>query len=264
MQRKLSGNKEIVQEIINNVLAPILKENLMVVEASAEEGETGASLACAWDTDSIPENQVRMIEIMLYHRHEEGLLDGITFTTCSEDILEGSFHVVTNEPGKANSIIDDVFKTAGISDSKIFCARQPIAQDMLNFCTYAVLAVGLTPEEEKAINTSFNVKKFGAKVSKTVRTVGTAAHGSTKIVMKDIVTPTAEIAGKLGGTIAAGTVNAGAKGVITFADEFTSTVSVKEIKDYEPTQRLIGRVKSFWNRNKEQDSERGSKVSKRF
>lgn len=262
MQRKIVGNKEVVSEIIEHILAPILGENLMVVEGSQEGEEASNEIACMWDTDSIPENHVRMIETMLYHRNGEGLLDGLTVEICEEGLLEGSFHVVTNEPTKANSIIDDVFKTAGISDNKIFCCKQPIAQDMLNFYCYAVLAVGLTAEEEKAINTSFNVKKMGAKVSKTVRTVGTAAHGSTKIIMKDIVTPTAEIAGKLGGTIAAGTVNAGAKGAITFADEFTSTVSIKEIKEYEPTQRLVGRVTAFFNRNKEKSND--TKLSKRF
>ena len=263
MQRKLSGNSQIVEEIVRNILSPILGEDLMVVEGVDETTQEKVT-ACTWETDDLHELHVRMIETMLYHREQAGLLKGLTFDVCNEEILQGSFHVVTDEPGKANSIVDDVFKTAGISESKIFCAKQPIAQDMLNFCCYAVLAVALTPEEEKAINTSFNVKKMGAKVSKTVRTVGTAAHGSTKIIMKDIVTPTAEIAGKLGGTIAAGTVNAGAKGAITFADEFTATVSIKEIKEYEPTQRLVNRVKSFWNRNKDQNAQTGSNVSKRF
>lgn len=257
MIRKLSGDKNIVAEIITNVLLPIVGENLTAVE---NENET----ACTWNTDDIHELHVRMIETMLYHRSQEGLLENITFDLCEESILEGSYHIVCTDPVKANSIVDDVFKTAGVSPSKIYMCRQPLAQDMLNFCTYAVLAVGLTPEEEKAINTSFNVKKFGAKVSKTVQTVGTAAHGSAKIVMKDIVTPTAEITAKLGGTIAAGTVNAGFKGAVTFADEFTGSVSIKELKEYEPTQRLVGRVKSLFNRGKEEGAQTGSRVSRRF
>lgn len=257
MQRKLSGKREIVEEIINNVLLPIVGENLMVVDS---EDET----ACTWDTDELHELHVRMIETMLYHRKQSDLLEGVTFEIAEEAILEGSYHVVTTDPVKANAIIDDVFKTAGVSETKMFMCKQPLALDMLNFSTYAVLAVGLTPEEEKAINTSFNVKKFGAKVSKTVQTVGTAAHGSAKIVMKDIVTPTAEIAGKLGGTIAAGTVNAGFKGAMTFADEFTGSVSIKELKEYEPTQRLVGRVKGLFNKGKDADNQTGSRVSRRF
>lgn len=257
MQRKISGNKEIIAELIINVLEPICREDLMVVE---NEEET----ACSWDTDKLHEIHVRMIETMLYHRKQEGLLEGLTFNVCEESILEGSYHIVCTDPNKANSIVDDVFKTAGVSESKIYMCKQPLAQDMLNFSTYAVLAVGLTPEEEKAINTSFNVKKFGAKVSKTVQTVGTAAHGSAKIVMKDIATPVAEIAGKLGGTVAAGTVNAGFKGVVTFADEFTGTVSIKELKEYEPTQRLMGRFKSMFKKDGDAAMQGGSRVSKRF
>lgn len=257
MQRKISGNKDIIGEIIVNVLQPIVGEGLMVVD---NESET----ACVWETDELHELHVRMIETMLYHRKQAGLLEGVVFDVCEDSILEGSYHIVTTDPLKANSIVDDVFKTAGVSEAKIFMCKQPLALDMINFSTYAVLAVGLTPEEEKAINTSFNVKKFGAKVSKTVQTVGTAAHGSAKIVMKDIVTPTAEIAGKLGGTVAAGTFNAGFKGCVTFADEFTSTVSIKELKEYEPTQRLVGRVKSLFNKGKSDDMQTGSRVSKRF
>lgn len=257
MQRKLSGKKEVIGEIIANILLPIVEENLMVVDTETET-------ACTWETDELHELHVRIIETMLYHRKQAGLLEGVNFEVCEDSILEGSYHVVTTDPLKANSIVDDVFKTAGVSEAKIYTCKQPLALDMINFSTYAVLAVGLTPEEEKAINTSFNVKKFGAKVSKTVQTVGTAAHGSAKIVMKDIVTPTAEIAGKLGGTVAAGTVNAGFKGAVTFADEFTSTVSIKELKEYEPTQRLMGRVKSLFNKGRDADMQTGSRVSKRF
>lgn len=257
MQRKISGETEIVKEIVANVLAPICKDILMVVEG---EDET----ACTWETDKLNELHVRMIEIMLYHRKAEGLLEGVTFDACKEEVLEGSYHVVTTDPGKANSIIDDVFKTAGVSENKIYTAKQPLALDMLNFSTYAVMAVGLTPEEEKAINTSFNVKKLGAKVSTTVNTMGTAAHGSTKIIMKDVVTPVAEVAGKLGGTIAAGTANAAYKGTATFVDEFTGTVSIKDLKEYEPTQRIVGRVKSLFNKGKDPSSQAGSKVSRRF
>lgn len=268
MKRRLSGSSAVVQEIVTNVLAPFLGENLMVVQSEATTDDDGvvteAQIACTWDTDDLHELHVRMIETMIYHRQVEGLLEGLTIDICEDKVLEGSFHVISSDPAKANSIVDDVFKTAGVSDAKIFMCKQPIAQDMLNFSCYAVVAVGLSADEEKAINTSFSVKKFGAKVSRTVQTVGTAAHGSTKIVMKDIVAPTAEIAGKLSGVIVGGTFQAGSKGVLTFADELTGTININELKEYEPTQRLVGRVKSLFNKGKDPGAQSGSRVSKRF
>jgi hypothetical protein len=255
MKRVLSGSSSIVKELIDNVLEPLVGEHLMVAE---NDNET----ACTWETDSIPEVYVRMLETLLYHRAQEGLLDNINFEVM-EDLLEGTYHVVTNDMGKAQSIVKDVFKTAGVSDSKIFMGKQPLAQDMLNFSCYVVLAVGLTVEEEKAINASFAVKKFGAKVSKTIGTVGTAAHGSSKIIMKDIIEPAAKISGRVGGTIASGAINATASGLLAFTDEFTGDLKLREIAKSEEAGRIASRFKSLFNKNGDAGST-GSKTSKRF
>lgn len=251
IQKNITGPKDIMTELITNILSPICGEDNLII-AESENDTNEVACICRLSGDDI--FRYKMLETVLYCRKEQKLLKGIT-VELAEDCLQGFFFLKASSIEEMQSIKQSVFNNAGINDNKLFMTSQPIDTELLNFKEYCILAIDLTEQEEKAVNIAYTSKKFTGKAVKVLNSAGTSAYVTTDIIMKDIAKPLAEVTGKIGASVLGGTVNAGYAGTVTFLDEFTNTVSLTDMKNYEPAQRLTNRVMGIFKKN--DDDKRG-------
>ena len=204
-----------------------------------------------WDINSLDVTQLIVIEGLLAHRMQVGLLDGmfadetgapVKVLPTNAPFLKGTAFMggIKNDQ-QFTDILYKVVKVANIpveDNDKIAKFVEPVSPGMPQNKQYVMALIGLTDTEMKSLRTASKVKKTADKVNKMSAQLNTVGYAMTKTVVDDIATPAVETAAKLGGAVLGGTVNAGFKGMSTAANEVLGTIVQADLKNYQPYQEM--------------------------
>ena len=183
-------------------------------------------------------NQFVLVEGLLSHRMKAGLLANVyadennaTFKVMlsNADVLKGTaFLGKLKDMKQVNHIIENVIKVANIPvegpNSQITVVQEPINPNMPNMLGYCIVLFNLEPQQMSNLKRASKVKKASDKMSKFVSNASTAGYATTKAALDGIVTPSMDLATKMGGLVIGSVATGAAKSGMTFVGELTGAL----------------------------------------
>ena len=193
-----------------------------------------------WSLKAMSNNmkQFVLVEGLLSHRMKAGLLANVyedennaTFKVMlsNADVLKGTaFLGKLKDMKQVNHIIENVIKVANIPvegpNSQITVVQEPINPNMPNMLGYCIVLFNLEPQQMSNLKRASKVKKASDKMSKFVSNASTAGYATTKAALDGIVTPSMDLATKMGGLVIGSVATGAAKSGMTFVGELTGAL----------------------------------------
>lgn len=244
-------NRDRILEVVQNVFQPAMSNGN---EIAFEYNDNWIK----WDINSLDVTQLVVIEGLLAHRMQVGLLAGmfadengspLKVLPTNAPFLKGTaFMGGIKDDKQFTDILYKVVKVANIpveNNDKIAKFVEPVSPEMPQNVNYVMALIGLTDTEMKSLRTASKVKKTADKVNKMSAQLNTVGYAMTKTVVDDIATPAVETVAKLGGAVLGGTVNAGFKGMSTAGNEILGTIVQADLKNYQPYQEMKSNAKKL-------------------
>ena len=193
-----------------------------------------------WSLKAMSNNmkQFVLVEGLLSHRMKAGLLANVyedennaTFKVMlsNADVLKGTaFLGKLKDMKQVNHITENVIKVANIPvegpNSQITVVQEPINPNMPNMLGYCIVLFNLEPQQMSNLKRASKVKKASDKMSKFVSNASTAGYATTKAALDGIVTPSMDLATKMGGLVIGSVATGAAKSGMTFVGELTGAL----------------------------------------
>ena len=193
-----------------------------------------------WSLKAMSNNmkQFVLVEGLLSHRMKAGLLANVfadennaTFKVMlsNADVLKGTaFLGKLKDMKQVNHIIENVIKVANIPvegpNAQITVVQEPINPNMPNMLGYCIVLFNLEPQQMSNLKRASKVKKASDKMSKFVSNASTAGYATTKAALDGIVTPSMDLATKMGGLVIGSVATGAAKSGMTFVGELTGAL----------------------------------------
>lgn len=245
-------NRDRILELVEDVFMPA--SQLSDKEMAYEYNDN----CIKWDINSFDIIQLIVVEGLLAHRMQVGLLAGMsadengtpvkTLPTSAPFLKGTAFMGNIRDDKQYTEILYKVVKVANIpveNNDKIGKFVEPIDPNMPQNKCYVMALMNLNDTEMKSLRTASKVKKTADKVNKATAQLNTVGYALTKTVVDDIATKAVETGAKLGGAVLGGTVNAGFKGLSTAANEVLGTVVNADLKNYQPYQEMKSNAKKL-------------------
>ena len=245
-------NRDRIIEMVEDIfqVAEQVSENEMAYEYNDN--------CIKWDINSFDMSQLIIVEGLLAHRMQVGLLNGMsadetgapvkTLPTNAPFLKGTAFMGNIRDDKQFTDILYKVVKVANIpveDNDKIGKFVEPVDPNMPQNKCYVMALMGLNDTEMKSLRTASKVKKTADKVNKVTAQLNTVGYAMTKTVVDDIATPAVETVAKLGGAVAGGAINAGFKGASTAINEVLGTVVNADLKNYQPYQEMKSNAKKL-------------------
>lgn len=245
-----------IQELVTNVFVPAIKkdangEDIMFYESSED--------TIKWSTDELDATQLIIVEGLLSHRMQAGLLKDMYETMNQAPLkvfpgdaafLQGTvFLGGIKDEKQYNQILQNVVRIANIpieNNDKIACFSETVNPAMPQSQGLVMALIGLDVTEMANLKRAAKTRKTADKVKKFTQQANTVGFGLTKAVMDDIANPLLETAGKIGGAVVSGTVTGTFKGATTFANEVVTGVVHADLGNYEPYKELKSNSKKLF------------------
>ena len=193
-----------------------------------------------WSLKAMSNNMTQfvLVEGLLSHRMKAGLLANVfadennaTFKVMlsNADVLKGTaFLGKLKDMKQVNHIIENVIKVANIPvegpNAQITVVQEPINPNMPNMLGYCIVLFNLEPQQMSNLKRASKVKKASDKMSKFVSNASTAGYATTKAALDGIVTPSMDLATKMGGLVIGSVATGAAKSGMTFVGELTGAL----------------------------------------
>ena len=193
-----------------------------------------------WSLKAMSNNMTQfvLVEGLLSHRMKAGLLANVfadennaTFKVMlsNADVLKGTaFLGKLKDMKQVNHIIESVIKVANIPtegpNAQITVVQEPINPNMPNMLGYCIVLFNLEPQQMSNLKRASKVKKASDKMSKFVSNASTAGYATTKAALDGIVTPSMDLATKMGGLVIGSVATGAAKSGMTFVGELTGAL----------------------------------------
>ena len=193
-----------------------------------------------WSLKAMSNNmkQFVLVEGLLSHIMKAGLLANVyedennaTFKVMlsNADVLKGTaFLGKLKDMKQVNHIIENVIKVANIPvegpNAQITVVQEPINPNMPNMLGYCIVLFNLEPQQMSNLKRASKVKKASDKMSKFVSNASTAGYATTKAALDGIVTPSMDLATKMGGLVIGSVATGAAKSGMTFVGELTGAL----------------------------------------
>lgn len=193
-----------------------------------------------WSLKAMSNNmkQFVLVEGLLSHRMKAGLLANVfadennaTFKVMlsNADVLKGTaFLGKLKDMKQVNHIIESVIKVANIPtegpNAQMTVVQEPINPNMPNMLGYCIVLFNLEPQQMSNLKRASKVKKASDKMSKFVSNASTAGYATTKAALDGIVTPSMDLATKMGGLVIGSVATGAAKSGMTFVGELTGAL----------------------------------------
>lgn len=193
-----------------------------------------------WSLKAMSNNmkQFVLVEGLLSHRMKAGLLANVyedennaTFKVMlsNADVLKGTaFLGKLKDMKQVNHIVENVIKVANIPvegpNAQITVVQEPINPNMPNMLGYCIVLFNLEPQQMSNLKRASKVKKASDKMSKFVSNASTAGYATTKAALDGIVTPSMDLATKMGGLVIGSVATGAAKSGMTFVGELTGAL----------------------------------------
>ena len=193
-----------------------------------------------WSLKAMSNNmkQFILVEGLLSHRMKAGLLANVfadennaTFKVMlsNADVLKGTaFLGKLKDMKQVNHIIENVIKVANIPvegpNAQMTVVQEPINPNMPNMLGYCIVLFNLEPQQMSNLKRASKVKKASDKMSKFVSNASTAGYATTKAALDGIVTPSMDLATKMGGLVIGSVATGAAKSGMTFVGELTGAL----------------------------------------
>ena len=198
-----------------------------------------------WSLKAMSNNMTQfvLVEGLLSHRMKAGLLANVfayennaTFKVMlsNADVLKGTaFLGKLKDMKQVNHIIENVIKVANIPvegpNSQITVVQEPINPNMPNMLGYCIVLFNLEPQQMSNLKRASKVKKASDKMSKFVSNASTAGYATTKAALDGIVTPSMDLATKMGGLVIGSVATGAAKSGMTFVGELTGALAQADL-----------------------------------
>ena len=193
-----------------------------------------------WSLKAMSNNMTQfvLVEGLLSHRMKAGLLANVyadennaTFKVMlsNADVLKGTaFLGKLKDMKQVNHIIESVIKVANIPtegpNAQMTVVQEPINPNMPNMLGYCIVLFNLEPQQMSNLKRASKVKKASDKMSKFVSNASTAGYATTKAALDGIVTPSMDLATKMGGLVIGSVATGAAKSGMTFVGELTGAL----------------------------------------
>lgn len=193
-----------------------------------------------WSLKAMSNNmrQFVLVEGLLSHRMKAGLLANVyedennaTFKVMlsNSDVLKGTaFLGKLKDMKQVNHIVENVIKVANIPvegpNAQMTVVQEPMNPNMPNMLGYCIVLSGLEPQQMSNLKRASKVKKASDKMSKFVSNASTAGYATTKAALDGIVTPSMDLATKMGGLVIGSVATGAAKSGMTFVGELTGAL----------------------------------------
>lgn len=232
-----------IEELVNNVFAPALLqdengEDIMFFESTEN--------AIKWDSSKMQLIQLIQVEGLLAHRKASNLLTDM-YTDENETAL---LTVPSNAPFLKNTcflgglkdkkqvayVLENVVRVAGINiedNNKIASFVEPINASTPQALQFVLVLIDLTNEELSNLKISSKTRKAADKVKKATDKLSTIGFSTTKVLMDEVVVNATRTAGKLGGAVVGGSINATAFAACEFGNELFASLNNANIKESE-------------------------------
>ena len=193
-----------------------------------------------WSLQSLSANMTQfvLVEGMLSHRMKAGLLQGVfenehekpfTVMPSNADVLKGTAFLGKIKDEKAiNNIVENVIKVAGIPtegpNAQMTVVQEPMNPAMPQMLGFCIILFNLEPQQMSNLKKASKVKKASDKVNKFVSNASTSGYAITKGALDGIVTPSMDLATKMGGLVIGSVATGAAKSGMTFVGELTGAL----------------------------------------
>ena len=193
-----------------------------------------------WSLKAMSNNMTQfvLVEGLLSHRMKAGLLANVfadennaTFKVMlsNADVLKGTaFLGKLKDMKQVNHIIENVIKVANIPvegpNAQMTVCQEPMNPNMPNMLGYCIVLFNLEPQQMSNLKRASKVKKASDKMSKFVSNASTAGYATTKAALDGIVTPSMDLATKMGGLVIGSVATGAAKSGMTFVGELTGAL----------------------------------------
>lgn len=209
-----------------------------------------------WSLEALSANpsQFLIVEGLLSHRMKAGLLVGMfedenekpfTALPTNAPVLKGTAYLGKIKDMKhVNHIIDNVIKVAGIpvddNSDNIAIFEEPLNPALPQMTGFCIALINLDEQQMSNLKKASKVKKVSDKMTKMVDNFNTSGYGIAKMGLEGVVTPGAQMAGRLGGLAIGVGATAAAKTAMTFADEVTGAIARADL----PHCKEVSSIKS--------------------
>ena len=245
-----------ITELVKNVFVPVIRVDSNNEEIVFYESNDNY---IKWDTKAMDLQQLQIIEGLLAHRKQVGLLADmytdemekpLMTVNTNAPLLQGCVYLGgLKDEKQVNMILDKVVRVANIpveDNDKILIFKEAMSANMPQAETFVLLLTDLTPEEMINLKRSSKVKKTADKVNKVTNQINTVGFALTKTVVDDIGVKAMESTAKIGGAIIGGAVVGTFKGATTGVNEVLHSITQADLGNYAPYQEMKSNAKQLW------------------
>lgn len=226
-----------------------------------------------WSIQALSANpsQFLVVEGLLSHRMKAGLLAGMfedenekpfTALPSNAPVLKGTAYLgKIKDMKQVNNIIDNVVRVAGIptgDDSKnIAIFEEPLNPMLPQLTGFCIALINLDEQQMSNLKKASKVKKVSDKMTKIVDNFNTSGYGIAKMGLEGVVTPGAQMVGRLGGLAIGVGATATAKTAMTAVNEITGAIARADLphcKEVSEIKTNVATIMSQYSRGSKDDS----------
>lgn len=227
MRKVLTYNEEVANELCNNVLKPILGEDVPQVTAVEESG----CFEVSWDMEGVSAINLKAIEKALIERAKMGYYGqseeerkANIVPELNQLIVKDCIYFAAQSPASLEKFRNEVLVFSGVDKGRQVQIQQPISLQAMQISIPVLIIVGLTPQEMGKVKSNSNYKKWGIAAGKVLGNVTSGGGMMAHTIFEEAIAPSAVNLSIAGAKIAKSGLVAGAKIADVVADEGSKAV----------------------------------------
>lgn len=244
MIRTLNVSGAVKQEILTNVLLPLIgEENLTIGESSI-----------AWDMSKLDVVSLKAIEKALIERAKMGFFGDeeaikvVAQPALNQAMVNDCIYYVAQSNASLDKFINEVLVFANIDRKKQVVLKQPHSLAVMQITMPVVIVTGLTPQEMGKVRSNANWKKWGITGGKIVGNITSGAGLMAHTLFEEAVAPAAVNLSIAGAKITKTAVITSSKIADVVVDEGSKAILeiAESLSDSEGFGKAKERVMAAW------------------
>lgn len=218
--RTLNVTGIIAQEILNNVLIPLVGEEALTISDDS----------IAWDMAKLNVVQLKAIEKALIERAkmgmfgDENVIKTVATPELNQALVNDCIYYVAQSQASLEKFVDEVLVFANIDKARQVQLRQPHSLQVMQITMPVVIVTGLTPQEMGKVRSNANWKKWGITGGKIVGNLTSGAGLMAHTIFEEAVAPAAVNLSIAGAKIAKSAVITSSKIADVVVDEGSKAI----------------------------------------
>lgn len=215
-------------------------------EAGHEINSNGEINMLKIDFDILGEQCMKIVEIAINARIQAGVFPAELYQV-DEVLIQNAFSLTADSDEKLDIILKDILRGAKVPETQYIVLEQPWGPGMYNTLTKVVIALDLTEDQMKAIQTAAKMARTGIKITNGTKKVALVA-GATANVATRVGKEIALAGTEIGANIATSAVKTGVEMGAVVLNSAVRDLNPRELIAGSNVQQLMKTVKSVWGK----------------